>query len=338
MKTVVIALATTVVFLTGCVLPSSVPPASGGAGVQTGVVYDSSHQLSLDVYQPQGVQDAPLVVFFYGDRWQHGTRAEYAYVGQALAARGFVAMVAEYRMYPPATWKEFLGDSAGAVVWARKHAAEYGADPDKLFVMGYSAGAYNAVMLGLDPQWLKAAGGSRSQLAGVIGISGPYDFVPITAPDLRTIFWPPSGFAKTQPVYWADGHNPPMLLIASRANKVANPADTEKLYNRIKQAGGPVTKLFYQGLSNSDTVRVLAIGRQDRADEMKNIAAFIHNTPAASPTSQPGISTQPARIDSISTLPAPTVLVAPAPAQSVLSPASVPTRVPVGSLPAKKSR
>lgn len=301
-------------------------PFSAGVQTATNVIYDPSHGLALDVYAPQGSTDAPLIVFFYGDRWERGNKADYRFVGEALAQQGFVTMIADYRFYPPATYKQFLADCANAVVWARDHAARYGASPGKLFVMGFSAGAYNAAMLALDPAWLKAAGGNRNEIAGMIGISGPYDFLPITASDLRAIFWPPSEFKQTQPLFWANGSNPPMLLIASAANRVANPDATRALFSRIKAAGGTVEQVIYDNLTNRDTINVLASGAQQRADEMKNIVAFVHRTltkaaarkAAAADT---GIQTQPSPPLPDITTTAPLEL--PAPAQSVGAPASV---------------
>ncbi|HEU0196924.1 MAG TPA: alpha/beta hydrolase [Nevskiaceae bacterium] len=304
-------------------------PARGDTQVATNVVYDAAHKLRLDVYAPADANDAPLVVFFFGDRWERGDKSDYQFVGRALADQGFVALVVNTRLYPPATYKQFLADSAHAVMWAHQHAAEYGASPQKLFLMGFSAGAYNVAMLALDPGYLKAAGGSRDEVAGVIGISGPYNFMPITASDLRAIFWPPSDFAKTQPVYWAShGGNPPMLLLASRADKLVNASSTQTLFGDIKQAGGPVEEIFYNDLSNQDTIQVLAPVWQKRADEMQNIVSFVHRTLMNPPyrgvpegsTGGGGIATQPA--SAISVLPLQAPIAIPVPSQSVAPPAA----------------
>lgn len=295
---------------------------SEGAWVRSvrNVVYDPAHGLALDIYAPRRATDAPLVVFFGGERWARGDKADYGFVGEALASQGFVAMVANYRFYPPATYTQFLGDCARAVVWAQQNASQYGASANKIFVMGYSAGAYNAAMLALDPEFLQAAG-SRTPLAGMIGISGPYNFLPITAADLRAIFWPPSDFNKTQPTYWARRDAPPMLLLASRANQVANPADTEALFAAVKAAGGTIEEVLYDNLSHRDTLTVLATGAQTRADEMKNIVSFVHRTLAKAAArraaaANSGIRTQPSPMLPAMTitpeqLPAPVPLPAP---------------------------
>ncbi|MEO7886302.1 MAG: alpha/beta hydrolase [Polaromonas sp.] len=121
------------------------------------IAYGPEPRQKLDVYQPQGeLRNAPIVVFFYGGSWSTGERADYRFVGEALASQGIVAVVADYRLSPAVRYPVFVQDSARAVRWARDHAAEYGADPARLFVMGHSAGAYNAAMVALDARWLKA--------------------------------------------------------------------------------------------------------------------------------------------------------------------------------------
>lgn len=254
-----------------------------GYSVSNGIAFDAEHELKLDVYTPDDARNAPVVVFFFGGRWENGDKKAYKFVGQALAAQGFVAVIPNYRLYPPAHYKDFLSDCAEAVVWAHKFAHAYGGSADKLVLMGHSAGAYNAVMLTLDPEFLKAAGGDRDWLKGAIGISGPYDFLPLTSPDLRDIFGPPEHFDQTQPVFWANGGNPPLLLIASKADQAVEVHNTEDLFDRVKRAGGPVEKVIYKDLSHVDTVADLAAPLRGRADILKNVAEFVQrvtNTPA----------------------------------------------------------
>ena len=105
------------------------------------IAYGDDPRQTLDVYVPADkAAHAPVVVFFYGGSWQSGDKNGYRFVGQALASRGLVAVVPDYRLYPPTTFPGFIEDGARAVAWARAHAADYGADPDRLFVSGHSAG------------------------------------------------------------------------------------------------------------------------------------------------------------------------------------------------------
>ena len=129
-----------------------------------------------------------MVVFYYGGSWNRGERAQYRFVGEALASRGILTLVADYRLYPEVRYPDFLRDSAAALSYGLDHAADWGGNPDKVYVMGHSAGAYNAAMMALDPRWLAAHGRSPQQLAGWIGLAGPYDFLPLTNLDAMPVF------------------------------------------------------------------------------------------------------------------------------------------------------
>ena len=158
------------------------------------LAYGPDARQRLDVYQPAAItQRAPMVVFFYGGSWSSGERADYRFVGEALASSGIVAVVADYRLSPAFRYPVFVQDSAQALRWAFEHAADYGADPARIFVMGHSAGAYNAAMLALDARWLAAVGLAPKRLAGWIGLAGPYDFLPIVDVRTQVAFNWPSG-------------------------------------------------------------------------------------------------------------------------------------------------
>lgn len=153
-----------------------------------GIPYGSGERHVLDVYLPTRVlrhwpadasAGAPVVVFFYGGSWQSGERNDYLFVGEALASRGFVAVLPDYRTYPATTFPGFIDDAAQAVAWAREHAVAFGGDPRRLFLMGHSAGAQIAALLATDGRYLAAREMRKSDIAGVIGLAGAYDFLPL---------------------------------------------------------------------------------------------------------------------------------------------------------------
>jgi acetyl esterase/lipase len=154
---------------------------SDAAVVRADVAYGTLPAQRLDIYRPTTARPDsgwPVVVFFYGGSWNSGERADYEFVGKALAARGVLALIADYRLYPAVRYPDFLRDSAQALAYGLAQAASLGGDPRRVFVMGHSAGGYNAAMLVLDPRWLEATGHSPAELAGWIGLAGPYDFFP----------------------------------------------------------------------------------------------------------------------------------------------------------------
>jgi len=89
--------------------------------------------------------------------------------------------------------------------------------------MGHSAGAYNAAMLALDPRWLAQAGMTPAQLAGWIGLAGPYDFFPATNPDVRPVFNHPDYPKGAQPIEHAANRSSRVLLGAAARDSVVNP-------------------------------------------------------------------------------------------------------------------
>ncbi|MEX1168044.1 MAG: alpha/beta hydrolase, partial [Hydrogenophaga sp.] len=140
------------------------------------LAYGAEARQRMDVYLPKpAVQGAAMVVFFYGGSWSSGDRADYKFVGEALAARGIVAVIADYRLSPAVRYPVFLQDSALAVQRALNESPAWGVASGRVFLMGHSAGAYNAAMLALDPRWMSGAGLRRERIAGWIGLAGPYD-------------------------------------------------------------------------------------------------------------------------------------------------------------------
>ncbi|MEO6384615.1 MAG: alpha/beta hydrolase [Thermomonas sp.] len=193
--------------------------------------------LSMDIYRPRmasGTQ-APVVVFFYGGSWQRGNREQYKFVGQRLADNGVLAVVADYRTYPSAMFPAFMDDAARAVRRTQDEAAGWGGDPNRLFIAGHSAGAQIAALLATDSRYLQAQGMKPGQLAGVIGLSGPYDFN-VTG-DLVDVFGPESMWARAQAVNFVDGDEPPFLLLHGTGDKVVEYVDSVQLAEKLRNHG-----------------------------------------------------------------------------------------------------
>ncbi len=203
--------------------------------------------LSLDVYRPQGptARPAPVVVFFYGGAWQRGTREQYRFVGRRLAQHGVLAVVADYRTYPRAGFPAFVEDGARAVAWTRLHARDYGGDPARIFLAGHSAGAQIAALLGADARYLQAHGMRPRDLAGVIGLAGPYDFA-ITG-QYVPIFGDPAQWPRAQAVNAVDGDEPPYLLVHGDADGVVEVRDSRQMARRLQSHGVPAALLELPG-------------------------------------------------------------------------------------------
>jgi acetyl esterase/lipase len=279
-----------VIALAGCsgqqVLNAFTP--GSGYGLFTDRVYDAGNRLVLDVYAPAGADHAPVVVFFYGGRWSRGTKDDYRFAGQALTSKGFVAMIPNYREYPAVKFPAMMQDAAKAVRWSRDNAPRYGGDGQKLFVMGHSSGAHMAALLALDKSWLEAVGGKRSWLRGMIGLAGPYDFMPITASDLRDLFGPPERFDQSQPVNFADGDNPPLLLMHGANDDVVQVENTRSLSRAVTKAGGPVTTVIYPDMSHTWIVATMAAPLRGRSDVLDQVGEFVRAHAEGAPAPRGG--------------------------------------------------
>jgi acetyl esterase/lipase len=132
--------------------------------------FDAERHL-LDVYAPRQQKAAkpyPVVVFIHGGSWNSGNKDFYSFVGRRLAKQGVVAVVINYRLSPKVEVPAMADDCARAVVWTTQHIQEYGGDPQRLFVMGHSAGGGFAALLAADNRLLERRGLVQNPIKGAI--------------------------------------------------------------------------------------------------------------------------------------------------------------------------
>jgi acetyl esterase/lipase len=289
--------------LTGCQSLGFGAINAGLAGADASVVYAPDRNLALDVYIPassrrydsnsttSGAAHArsaeahashPVVVFFYGGTWRSGRREDYRFVGRRLAELGAVTIVADYRTAPRSVFPGFVEDAAAAVAWAKRHAADYGGDPARVYVAGHSAGAHIAALVGADARYLAVHGLTPRDLAGVIGLSGPYDF---EIAGYEDVFGPEAQWPQTQPVNAINGDEPRFLLIHGADDETVEPQDSQILADRLRAAGVEATVLWLPGAGH--LAPLVAMRQPDRQPAMfPAIRAFI------------GIEAQATRIES----------------------------------------
>jgi len=264
-------------------MAANVPASFGAHRRHANIAYGSHPRHRLDVYvpEPKSATDSapptarPLVVFWHGGRWSFGDKSEYRFVGAALAELGCVAVLPNYRLYPDVKMPGFMDDAARAGRWAALHAGEYGADVNRLYLTGHSAGAHLAALVTLDPRYFAADGQPPPSIAGVIGLSGPYDFLPLKEADVQDMFGPPENYPQSQPINFVRSGAPPMLLIHGQGDETVRPKNSINFAAALHAAGVPATLKLYPNLVHADTVAALSLPARGRAPTLADIAAFL---------------------------------------------------------------
>ncbi|WP_428485463.1 alpha/beta hydrolase [Rhodopila sp.] len=254
-----------------------------GIAVTHDVPYAPGPRQTLDIYAPDHdaktadqAAGAPVVVFIYGGGWKDGDKSMYRFVAATLAARGFLTVVPDYRLFPQVRFPVFIQDAAAAVAWTRANISRYGGDPHRLFLMGHSAGAHIAAMLTLDKQWLRADGLDPDRdIAGMVGLAGPYDFLPLHDPELEDIFAPAGDLRLTQPITFARGDAPPMFLAAGTDDTTVRPSNTEHLAAAIRRDGGRVEEKLYPGIGHPMILGAIAGPLRWFAPVLRDVTAFL---------------------------------------------------------------
>jgi acetyl esterase/lipase len=248
------------------------PKDSAGLSAR-GLTYGVGSRRELDVYAPPASRGAaPVAVFFYGGSWTHGRRQDYGWAARALAARGFLTVVPDYRLGP---YPEFLEDGAAVVRWVVEHAAAYGGDPTRIVLAGHSAGAYNAVQLALDRRYLQAAGVDPARIRAVAGLAGPYDFLPLDQALTRRVFGAAQDLPATQPAAYARADAPPAFLATGDADQVVAPRNTRALATALAGKGAVVEQRVYPGLGHVEILLALSRPLRGRAPVLSDMSGFL---------------------------------------------------------------
>lgn len=264
-------------------------PKDGGARlVARDAVFAPGERGRLDIYAPAGATASdrlPVIVFLYGGSWNSGSKHGYGFVGRALAARGFLTVIPDYRLLPEARYPAFLEDGAAAVRWVRANAAWFGGDPDRIVLAGHSAGAYNATMLGVDPRWL---GADKAAVRGLIALAGPFDFLPLDTQVTKETFGAVEDPASTQPVNFASGDDPPTLLLAGGKDDLVLASNSVAMAMRLSAAGVPVETRVYERLGHVGMVTALATPFRGKGDVLEDMVAFARKVTGAGCAAQCG--------------------------------------------------
>jgi acetyl esterase/lipase len=253
---------------------ANAPASFGSFHRSTDLAYGKDVRQRLDVYAPKGAGIHPVVVFFYGGSWTMGRKSQYAFIGAALATRGYVTVIPDYRLFPQVRFPTFVEDGAQAAAWVHQHADEFGGDPERIVLMGHSAGAHMAAMLALNSKYLASAGVPPHCIVGLVGLSGPYALDPNTD-TLRTIFASPYTAEDWQPVRFVTDRAPPTLLLHGLDDKVVYPKHAQELRDALLSHGASVETHFYPGRGHADTAVSFTLIAGFRTAALEQTLAFL---------------------------------------------------------------
>lgn len=243
------------------------------------IPYGNDERQKLDIYlsHSRQQQTSPsTIIFFYGGSWESGDKKDYKFVAEALTAQGFDVVIPDYRVYPQVRFPAFVEDGASVVAWVKQHLGDYGASEERLFVSGHSAGAHIAALLTLDERYLKAEGLTPSVFRGMIGLAGPYDFLPLKSETLKTIFGPEEQRWRSQPIHFADAGKPPMLLLVGEDDLTVLPKNSHNLAAKIRDKGGQVTLTSFEEYGHVAMVAKLAKPLRGEGHLLLEIRDFIN--------------------------------------------------------------
>lgn len=246
-----------------------------GYRVEQDIAYGDHPRKRLDVYVPTSLEGpAPVVVFFYGGSWQTGSKERYLFAGEAFASSGAVVVIPDYRTWPEVMFPGFIEDGAAAVAWVQNNIDRFGGDPGRISLMGHSAGAHIAAMLALDRSFLDAAGGQPDRIDALIGLAGPYDFLPIQDRTVQKIF-DVEDRERTQPSNFVRPGAPRTQLLHGDDDTTVVARNSRNLAAALERAGVPVDLRIYEGIGHLEIVAALAAPLRWITDSRKDVLRFL---------------------------------------------------------------
>jgi len=247
------------------------------------------HQIDIYPAKRRDGAPAPVLVYIYGGGWDSGRRTLYRFLGRSYAAKGYTVAIPDYRLYPEARFPDFVEDAALALRWVTDNIAAHGGDPDRLHLMGHSAGAHIGALICLDDRFLGAVALAPSNLASFTGVAGPYSFNPLEYDSTRPIFAHLEDIDIARPIKHVRGDAPPMLLLHSRPDKTVPIHNSEFMHAAVGQAGGRADYIAYPFVGHVGIILSIAPPARLMAPVLRDSLAFMGavetGKAGASPTS-----------------------------------------------------
>jgi acetyl esterase/lipase len=268
----------------------TVPARSGQVRVVADVDYVPSAEYPdkkdrLDIYVPEGAKMAPVIVSVHGGGLRAGDKTQQGFVGQRFASAGNVTVVVNHRLSPSVTHPAHIEDIATAVAWTKRNIARYGGDPDKLFVVGHSAGAYLTALLMLDPRYLAAHNLKPRDIRGAVPVSG-FFYVDRegVAPDRPKDVWGTDAavWRDASPAKYIRKDVPPLLLVYADGDDPWRRQQQQDFAEALRKAGdGDVETKLVTGRTHSTIWNKMKDGEEETS---RAILDFVQRVLRAAPS------------------------------------------------------
>ncbi len=231
------------------------PTIPDGIELEENVVYGrvGDTRLWLDLYSPTETSELrPGLVLIHGGAWTGGSKSDYRCYGVTFAEMGYVVASIDYRLLPGSRYPAQVEDSKCAIRWVRANAEDLGVDPDRIAVMGGSAGGHLAMMVGYtsDVAELEGEGGHAdvsSSVNAVIQLYGPVDFTLPTVLEsefsrnillsfLGTSYEDdPEAYQTSSPIHYLDADDPPTLILHGTIDDIVQIDQADTLATRLDE-------------------------------------------------------------------------------------------------------
>ncbi|HTF90478.1 MAG TPA: alpha/beta hydrolase [Planctomycetota bacterium] len=239
--------------------PPRAPVVAVGSRITWNVpfVEHATEQQTLDIYTPEKASDAPVVVYVHRGEWAKGDKSEVSYKPKLLNERGIVLVSVNYRLSDVAKHPAQVNDVAAALRWVHDHIADYGGSPNRIVLMGHSAGCHIVSMVGLDPRPLAGVGMSPSDLRGVVCWSGgAYDlpakiaeagmYKPYVEKNFGT---DQAGLEDASPIHHVQEAAAAVhyVFVSAGEGKLPSRLLSERMADEIRKAGGHADAVTLEG-------------------------------------------------------------------------------------------
>lgn len=225
---------------------------------------------TLNIYHKKGdVQNQDVIVFIHGGSWSSGKKETYWWLGRNLAKKNIVTAMINYPLAPNATYKEMAAASAMAVKWVTANIKAYGGNPNRIFLMGHSAGGHLCELINADPQYFQALG-MVNPIKGVVlddafGLDMDEYLTKAEKDDnytdfLRTFSTVQTNWQLGSPLYYVKNINNPHLIFYGSKTYQAIQIQSERIYQTLQGQNVPVKLEIINGKKHVGMISQMIFG------------------------------------------------------------------------------